>query len=252
MMNVKGILRVAAVTVLLPFFLASCFKEVVPEVDLSAEELYSKGMAAYHNGLSSESGAYFKRVMDEHPLDRYAVDSQLMLGELHYKMANYEDAAAYYTTFVSMHPGHIKAPYAFFQKGMSHFKLVLASDRDQIETEKALFAFEDFVKSYPDSPYMGKAGELMVFLKRRLAESEFKVGKFYFKMKSYRGALARFMLVLKDYPDVGFTDETLYYVGRSYALLGEEGLATETFTTLVKEFPESPFARKAKKKFLDG
>jgi outer membrane protein assembly factor BamD len=135
---------------------------------------------------------------------------------------------------------------------MSYFKELLTIDRDQTTTKKVLFAFEDFIKTYPENPYSAKAEELCFFLKKRLAESEFYVGKFYFKSKKYKGALSRFVIILRDYPDVGLADKALYYIGECYSSLGEEELARDAFSTLVTEYPESPFAAIASNRLMGG
>ena len=97
-----------------------------------------------------------------------------------------------------------------------------------------------------------KALELKVFLRRRLADSELYVGRYYFKRKNYKGALIRLADILRKYPDVGLTDKVLYYIGESYGYLGEDELARDAYDTLLSEYPESPFVSHAKKKLADG
>lgn len=211
-----------------------------------AQALYLKGIASYEKGFYEEAEVAFKGVLEDYPLSPQAAVAQVALGDTCYAQERYEEAAAYYTTFCTFHPAHEKAPYALFQKGMSLLKEVLSIDRDQTSTKKALFAFEDIMKNYPESPYAAKAKELAGMLKRRLAENEFYVGKFYHKMKNYRGALLRFGAILESYPDAGMNDSVLYYIGDSYIRLGEKKLATDAFSTLVSEFPQSPYAAAAK------
>src|SRR4030066_205341 len=210
-------------------------------------EQYEAGMESYLDGRYEEAESAFRALLDEHPLSRYSLDAQLMLGDVCYDMEKFDDASAYYTSFVALHPVHPRAAYALFKKGMSHFKEVLTFDRDQTSTRKALYAFEDLVSVYPDSPYYSKSKELIKFLRRRLAEREFYVAHFYYKSKNYKGALGRFREILENYPDAGLGDKTLYYVGLTYTNLGETKLAADTFFTLISEYPESPFANDATK-----
>ena len=235
------------IILVLPFLLLASCSTVKPAGEaVSAERHFLKGVSSYQGGNFLEAEEALKKVLDDYPLSQYAIDAQIMLADLFYSTQRYEDAAAYYTTFVTYHPSHARAPYALFQKGMSHFKEVLGPDRDQTFTKKALFAFNDLVEAYPGSAYAEKAKELSVFLRKRLAEREFYVGKFYFENKNFKGALWRFGEILKAYPDTGLTDKTLYYIAESYVLLGEVELAKDTFSTLLSEFPGSPFADTAK------
>lgn len=210
-------------------------------------QLYDSGVQSYLDGRYEEAESSFRTLLDEHPLSRYAIDAQLMLGDVCYDMDKFDDASAYYTSFVALHPVHPRASYALFKKAMSHFKDVLSYDRDQTSTRKALYAFQDLVAVYPDSPYYAKSKELIKFLRRRLADGEFYVANFYYKSKNYKGALGRLRDILQNYPDTGLSDKTLYYIGMSYKRLGETKLASDTFSILIKDYPDSPFAKDARK-----
>lgn len=219
---------------------------------MPAQAMYAEGMAAYNDANYVEAEKYFKGIMEEHPLNSLAVDAQLLLGDVYFLMDRYEDGAVFYTNFAAMHPSHNRAPYALYQKGLCHFNRILSLDRDQTDTKKSLFAFQDLVAAYPDSQYGAKARDLILFLNHRLAEREFYVAKFYYKDGNYKGALARLRDLLKNYPDVGLTDQVLYYIGESYTQLGEKKLAIDAYTTLVKNYPDSPFTPDARDRILES
>ncbi|MBI3755576.1 MAG: outer membrane protein assembly factor BamD [Deltaproteobacteria bacterium] len=214
--------------------------------------LYSEGAALYRDGDYNEAIDRLKKVMEGYPLSPLAVDAELLLADAYYSSNQYSDAASYYANFVSMHPGHPKAAYVLFQKGMSYLREVSTIDRDQTSTQKALLTFSDIISIYPASMYADKAKEMTVFLKRRLADREFYIGNFYFKDKKYKGALVRFAEILKKYPDAGLSDKALYYIGKSYIGLGEKDLAKDTFSTLIANFPDSSFALDAKSWLSDN
>jgi len=220
----------------------------VPDVAVSRDpkELYDSAMTAYLDDKFENAEKYFRALIEDHPLSPYSTEAQLMLGDVSYAQEHYDEATSYYTNFVALHPSHPRAAYALFQKGMSHFKDVLSLDRDQTSTRKALFAFQDLLAAYPESAYTAKAGEMIKFLKGRLADREFYIARFYFKNENYKGALARLRDILKQYPDAGITDEALYYIGESYMKLGESKLASDAYTTLISNFPQSPFVKDAR------
>ncbi len=213
----------------------------------SAEEMYKDGVKSYNSVHYETAETIFTDLMERYPLSPYALDGEIMLADVLYAEEKYEEARIYYTDFVALHPSDSKASYALFQKGMCYFRDVLSSDRDQTNTRKAIIAFDDLLKDFPDSSYSDKGAELIDFLKKRLAERELYVGRFYIKKKKYKGALSRFKVVLKEYPDSGVIDEALYYIVKSYVKLGEEELAKDVFTTLSSDYPSSSYTKSAKK-----
>ena len=80
-----------------------------------------------------------------------------------------------------------------------------------------------------------------------LAEHEFYVGDFYYKKGAYTAAARRFNALLKDYPGSTLEPEALYYLGLSYANLGQHGLALSTLKTLIEKFPSLEISSKAQK-----
>ncbi len=210
------------------------------------QTLYAEGVALYQKGKYTDAVEKLKLVMEDHPLSAEAQSAELLIADSYFGSEEYEDAAAYYTNFVSLHPRHPKSAYAQFQKGMSYFRQITTLDRDQTPTKKALLAFRDLLSSYSSGVYAEKSKDMILFLRKRLAEREFYVAEFYFKNKNYKGALARYSEILKEYPDVGLTDKTLYSIGESYIKLGEKDLAKDVFSNLISSYPHSPFAKDAK------
>lgn len=194
----------------------------------------------------------FKAILRDYPLSEQVLDAQILIADTYYEMKEYEDAASYYTEFVTLHPTHIKSPYAQFRKGMCYFKEVLTIDRDQSTTKKAILAFDDLSSNYPSSISVNKARTMADFLRHRLAVREFYVGNFYFKSGNYKGALARFEHILNKYPNSNIIDKSLFYAGESYFALGENNLAKEAFARLINDFPESPFADQAKLRLAEA
>ncbi len=213
----------------------------------NAEEMYKAGVKQYHAVHYEEAEDTLELLLERYPLSPYSLDGEIVLADVFYADEKYDEARVYYTEFVALHPSHPKASYALFQKGMCFFRTVLVVDRDQTTTRKAIIAFEDLLRYFPQSSYNDKAEELVAFLRKRLAKRELYVGRFYLKKKKYKGALARFKVVLKDYPEAKFIDEILFYIVKSYSKLGEDDRAREVYSTLRTDFPASSYTRAAGK-----
>jgi len=59
------------------------------------------------------------------------------------------------------------------------------------------------VENFPQSKYTSDAATKMQLCQRQLAEQEFNIGHFYYRMGHYKAALGRFEEVLRKYPDTG-------------------------------------------------
>jgi outer membrane protein assembly factor BamD len=246
MKNIKIVITYCFLLFLLSFSSCATNSALKKETVKSPVDLISDGISFSEKGDYERAIERFKDVLRDHPLSEQVLDAQILLADTYYEMKEYEDAASYYTEFVTLHPTHIKAPYAQFRKGMCYFKDVLTIDRDQSTTKKAILAFDDLSSNYPLSISADKAKTMADFLRHRLAVREFYVGNFYFKSGNYKGALARFEHILNKYPNSNIIDKSLFYAGESYFALGEDDLAKEAFARLINDFPESPFTDQAK------
>lgn len=237
----KNLIKIYSLIIVAALALSSCSSGKNLKAEMTAEKRYAIALDNFRDSDYVDAEVDFLAVIESFPLSPYAIESQLLLADTYFALEEYEEASSYYTTFVALHPGHKKAEYGLFQKGMSHFKNISTIDRDQRETRRSLFAFKDLLTFHPSSVYSNKAEELILFLDGRLAEREFYIGKFYFKDKKYHGALSRFRNILRDYSDSEVVDKTLYYITETYVSLGEWDLAKSTYASLLNEFPESPY-----------
>jgi outer membrane protein assembly factor BamD len=206
-----------------------------------------EGIELSQKGNYDSAIGKFREIIDNYPLSREAMEAQLLLADTYYEKGEYEDGAAYYTDFATLHPAHQKASYAQFRKGMSYLKESLSIDRDPTATKKAILAFDDLLTYYPSSIYSGKARELRLFLRNRLAAREYMIGSFYFKKKNYRAALRRFLPIIQNYPGAEVTPAVLFYSAMSYTETGERKQAEELFTKLIDRYPYSSYTERARR-----
>jgi outer membrane protein assembly factor BamD len=168
-------------------------------------------------------------------------DIQLALGEAHFRKKDYEGAVAAYGEFLRLHPRHRSSGKAQYQIAMSYFKQMRGPDRSQEATHLALEAFEKLIRSYPRSELVPSAREKIVLCRRRLADHEIYVGRYYLRTKAYGAALPRFDKVYHEFSDLGFGDDALYYLGVCYQKLNDTDNARKMWELLMQEYPHSRF-----------
>ncbi len=171
--------------------------------DTSPQTLYSNAMRLYDKKKYEKAAEAFRKFKEEHPLSDITPLVELRLADSLFFDKKYAEAFIQYEEFKKLHPIHPDIPYATYQMGMCHFKQILSLDRDQGQTEKAIELFRFVAENYPQSPFADQARGKISFCQRQLADHEFYIGNFYFRMKKYRAALSRFEGILQKYPNSG-------------------------------------------------
>ncbi|MBI2059086.1 MAG: outer membrane protein assembly factor BamD [Nitrospirae bacterium] len=143
----------------------------------------------------------FKRIVDDYPYSEYASLSRLMIGEVYFKDRKFSEAVVGYEEFIRMHPSHPKVPHAAFMIGRSYEEDMLSMDRDPTATLNAIDQYRHVVQQYGASEFAGQASERLGKLRKRAAEYELYVAKFYLRRGEYRAALYRLDQLAADYSD---------------------------------------------------
>jgi TolA-binding protein len=82
------------------------------------------------------------------------------------------------------------------------------------------------------------------------ATSSFYLGEIAYKQKNYKEALGYYKKSINLYPKkTSFTAKLLYHTGVSFEKLGMKKQAKLTFQKLIQDFPDSKYAKLAKKEF---
>ncbi len=190
----------------------------------SVEELVATGMDLYKREKFRDALETFQHLKDWYPFSKYTSLAELKIADAHYQLEEYEEAIFAYQEFKSLHPRNEAIPYVIYQVGLCYFDRMDSIDRDQSVVRQALESFQRLVAQHPESPYAGKARKHIEECKKSLAGHEMYVGRYYYKTKHYRGALARFKRVLSDYPNAGFGQEARQYIDRCQAALENDKL----------------------------
>ena len=195
--------------------------------DKPAHELVSDGMEEYRRGNYKKSIEAFEKLKDWYPFSKYAILAELKIADAHFNLEEYEDAIFAYEEFENLHPRNEATPYVVYQIGLSYFNQIDAVDRDQSTAQKALDTFERLLKQYPQNAFANKARENIKKCLKSLAGHELYVGRYYYKKKHYKAALARFMTVISDYPDVGSHYYALQHITRCEASINKQEQASK-------------------------
>ena len=80
-----------------------------------------------------------------------------------------------------------------------------------------------------------------------VAKHNLDVARYYLtKRKAYEGARDRLQEIIDSYPDFSRMDEVVFLMGEAHYKLGKKDKATDFYDKLLKVYPESEFAKKAR------
>jgi outer membrane protein assembly factor BamD len=172
--------------------------------------------------------------------------SQFYLAESEFGLKEYINAIAEYEKLIKSMPQSAFVDDARYKIGMAYFKLSPGYGLDQDYTTKAIAQFQQFIEDHPDSELLPEAEKRLLECRTKLAKKEFKTGELYTKMGYWKAALVSLDAVLEEYRDTEFSDRALFLKGECHRKLGETEAADLAFRSLVVQFPDSPFAAKAR------
>ena len=215
----------------------------------------AKGSEALEGKQYAEAEAYFEEVRTKYPFLEEAKLAELRLADLDFSRDRYAEARDRYLAFVKAHPSHASVDYAAFQAAVTHTKdmptevffLPPASEKDQVEVKLAYDALGNFLKQFPGSKYEGEARKLYDDVRRRLAQHELYVARFYTKRERWPAVVRRLETLLEAYPGSPMEEEALFRLYEAYDRLHDKAKAQETLQRVLSRLPGTPAAERARK-----
>ncbi|MBL8907661.1 MAG: outer membrane protein assembly factor BamD [Rhizobiales bacterium] len=207
--------------------------------------LYNKGLESMKSGSYKTAAKEFAEVERQHPYSKLATKAILMQAYAQYQRNAYDEAINAANRFITLHPGHRDAPYAYYLIALSYYEQIGDVKRDQTATKKALESLEEVTRRYPDTPYAADAAAKAVLARDHLAGKEMEVGRYYLKRGSYLAAVNRFKTVVIAYQTTTQTPEALYRLTESYMALGVRSEAQTAAAVLGYNYPNSEWYKDA-------
>jgi len=97
------------------------------------------------------------QIIEDFPGSKERIESLLLLGRIHYSLAEYEEAKNKFQEFIDLYPVNKQVDRAYYFKAMSDYKVVDIAARDQTAAKDAIDGFELLINQFPKSKYIEKA-----------------------------------------------------------------------------------------------
>ena len=210
--------------------------------------LFERGSQALEEGSWSTAREYFVQIRDNYPQSPLRARSRLGVVESYEGEGTdlaYLSALSELREFLRLYPPtHELAPEAQFKVGMVYFNQMRRPERDQSETRSAITEFETFIELYAefaDPQLLAEARERLREARDRLSDSNYLVGRFYYRLRYYPGAIDRFREILDEDPGYTRRDAVYFHLADALAIVGRGPEALPLFERLISEFPATEF-----------
>lgn len=208
-------------------------------------KVYNEALASLNGGSTKSAIKQFAEVERKFPYSNYATQAILMQAYASYKAARWDDSINAANRFLTLHPGHRDAGYAYYLIAICNYNQINDTRRDQTATVKAVAALEEVAQRYPGTAYAADAQEKVIVARDHLAGKEMQIGRYYFNQGAYLAGINRFKRVVTEYRNTSQTPEALYRLTEGYIALGVMSEAQTAAAVLGANYPETQWYKDA-------
>jgi outer membrane protein assembly factor BamD len=216
--------------------------------------LFERGSEALANDRWLTAREYFRRLVDTYPTSRHRQDARLGIGDSYLGERRIDSdilAAGEFREFLRFYPLAERADYAQYRLALSQVRQMLSPQRDQTATRDALRELQLFTTNYPNSKYLPEVTTLYREARDRLSESEFLVGRHYYRTRWYPGAVTRLEELLKTDPQYTGRDGVYFFLAEAYAKQNRVAEARTYYQRLLDEFAVSDYLGDARERLQE-
>ena len=225
-------------------FGAEKYKMVI-EPDVPASKAYDQGLAQLADGAPQDAAKKFTDLGEKFPDSDWARKGLLMTTYAQYEAGDFDSTESSAERYVKLYPKSQEAAYALYLEASSYYRQIPDISRDQERAAKALAAFQQVIKDYPNSEYVEDSKYKIQVTTDQLAGKEMSIGRFYLNRRNYTAAINRFRSVLTAYQTTRHSEEALYRLVEAYLGLGITDEAQTAAAVLGHNFPDGDWYKDA-------
>ena len=162
-------------------------------------------------------------------------------------------AAASYQDWLTFFPTYPLAPAAMLKVAESEMRQMGLSDRDITHARKAEQRLKVLLQQYPQTNLRPIVQDRLWEVQESLGMHNLQIGEFYWERYTHnpaqgglKGAQSRLRENAEKYPCFSYGDKNLFILASTYQLEEEPDEAAKYYQQLIRNYPDSEFADKAK------
>jgi len=189
-------------------FLCACSSVKNEAENMSFEKRFDNAKLLFESGKYEKAKNQFQIIIENDKTSSLSLESYFLIGKSYLEIKDYEEAL-YHLNYFSMFSNDIvKVEEAQFLKSKCNFELTLDYKNDQTQTELAIKVIQEFLDNFPNTIYYSNASDMIIDLRDKLAKKNYEDGRLYLKIKKYDSALYYFDIVISEYYDTKYCDDS--------------------------------------------
>lgn len=221
----------------------ACATNSTNYAQLSPDQIFERGIALLQDGKWTEAISAFEQFTLQYATHPRVQEARFRLAEAYFGKKEFITAGNEFARLAGDYPAGPWADDARFKVCDSYYRLSPKTQLDQQYTKSAFDHCQSLVSYFPQSEFVARAQEIMVEMRRKLAQKELDAGEHYFKRNAYDSAIIYYEVTLRDYADTPQAPRALSRLVTIYKALGYKEEEDAARQRLVKDYPESPEAR---------
>lgn len=211
---------------------------------------------AYYNHKKYDQAVYlFEELMAVYRGHPRMEEMYYYYAYCRYFMGELVTASFYFNDYSQKFPASKHAEEFEFMTAKCYYQISDPYYLDQTYTDKAIDQFQLFLSRNPDSKHKEESMGFLSELRERLAKKAFEQATLYEKIGYHKAAVEAFKVMINEYPDSKFREESQFLLLRAAVDLARSSVSSKRLTRynealeihekFVEKFPDSKFAGEA-------
>lgn len=222
--------------------MTACAPKNVPLAELTAEDLWLRGVEAYNEEDWDDAIRYFDRYALVAGADPRAYQARMFVAQAHFNQDEYITAAAEFSRLAGDLGRTALADDARFMACRAYEELSPDPQLDQEYTRSAIEHCQALLDGFPDTEFREQAQEIVSEMWGKLAKKTYETGEWYQGRRAYDSAIIYYDEVVARYPQTRWAPRALAQLVQIYGILEWDAEREEAREQLLSNYPDSPEA----------
>jgi len=210
--------------ILIFFLIVSCSKKE-PELNIPADkeksfEIYKEAVDAMNKGDYFYASKKFSEAEQILPQIEFSAKASLMSSYCLYLISFYPEASVNLERFIKQYPADKNIAYAHYLIAITLYEQILDEKKDIDPLIKSKEKIKYFLKNFSNTEYALDLKFKLDLIDNQLAAKEMYIAKYYIATQKWIPAINRLKIIVKDYSETVFIEESLHRLVEVYYRVG--------------------------------